>query len=324
MKASHTVHKQQISLTQKNILAGRNLATLPDIPDIRDRYYEPALIPLKAEMAPRPGAAILDQGTDGACTGFGLAAVINALLAEQGIARQVSPWMLYEMARCHDEWPGESYVGSSPRGALRGWANNGVCPADLWGQPGGILTPECAKAARDVTIGAYYRLRPELVDFHAALNECGVLYVSAAVHQGWEKPKRLLHDGHKAKLMTIIPSSQLAGYHAFAVVGYNDKGFWVQNSWGPGWGDDGVSLWLYEDWAANIQDAWVVRLALATPQMFGIVPGRSGRKRNGFLGGRNPRPAPTTPAISFISMMATSVHGSPIGATRTMRTTLPE
>ena len=87
-----------------------------DPPDLRDHPYEPALVRLKAKIDPPEHAVILDQGSEGACTGFGLAAVINLLNQRRGNAAfQSSPRMLYEMARKHDEWPGEGYIGSSCR-----------------------------------------------------------------------------------------------------------------------------------------------------------------------------------------------------------------
>ncbi len=48
-----------------------------DPPDIRDHIYEPALVRLKSEIDNREPGLILDQGQEGACTGFGLTAVIN-------------------------------------------------------------------------------------------------------------------------------------------------------------------------------------------------------------------------------------------------------
>jgi len=99
-------------------------------------------------------------------------------------------------------------------------------------------------------------------DFHAALNEAGVIAVSAMVHKGWDDPKKGIIRFHK----------KTDGGHAFVVVGYNDKGFWVQNSWGADWGKGGIALWAYEDWVENVMDAWVVRLALPTPQIFGVQP----------------------------------------------------
>lgn len=240
----------------------------PDPPDIRDRMYEPPLIPLQETVPPPAMRTILDQGSEGSCTGFALAATINFLLDKKGIdGFRVSPRMLYEMAKLHDEWPGQKYEGSSCRGAIRGWANMGVCSDNDWpyelNRPS-RLTIDRAKAARGTTLGAYYRLRPNITDYHAALNQAGVLYASAKVHEGWYVPN--------GTPKTIQPSPKHIGGHAFAIVGYNGAGFWVQNSWGKSWGDDGIALWPYEDWLDNVTDCWAVRLAVPVPQIFGLTP----------------------------------------------------
>ena len=49
--------------------------------DLRDVYYEPSLAELPFKIDNRKKVPkILNQGTEGACTGFGLAAVANYLL----------------------------------------------------------------------------------------------------------------------------------------------------------------------------------------------------------------------------------------------------
>ena len=258
--------KKMTSAGEKRLLNVRS-----DPPDIRDRMYEPALIQLKSEIDSRRWAEVGNQGTEGACTGFGLAAVINLLKNRSGQGNfRASPRMLYEMAKKHDKWPGEDYAGSSCRGAIRGWKNMGVCSEKLWryqsNDPDSLLTIERAREARHNTLGAYYRLRPEISDYHAALNETGAIFVSARVHDGWSQPR----GGRD--LPTIKPSQTPLGGHAFAIVGYNGDGFMVENSWGPRWGKDGFALWLYEDWVENIKDGWVFRLALPTPRIFGLTP----------------------------------------------------
>ena len=78
---------------------------------------------------------ILDQGTEGACTGFGLATVVHYLLRTRDVIRdddEISPRMLYDMARRYDEWPGEKYSGSSARGAMKGWHKHGICSRKHW------------------------------------------------------------------------------------------------------------------------------------------------------------------------------------------------
>lgn len=236
-----------------------------DVPDFRDWQYEPALIQLKRSLAKPRSLVVLDQRSEGACTGFGLAAAINLLNKRRGSPVRVSPRMLYEMARKYDEWPGERYEGSSCRGAIKGWYNMGVCEERHWpyvqADPG-TLTIKAAKEARKHTLGAYYRLRNRISDYHAALNEVGAIFCSAQVHAGWE------HRYINKRTGVIPRRDDTKGGHAFAIVGYNAKGFWVQNSWGPGWGRSGTALWTYEDWQANVMDAWVFRLALPTPQIW--------------------------------------------------------
>lgn len=239
-----------------------------DMPDIRDRMYEPALVQLASEVDNRSFGNVVDQKTEGSCTGHGLAAVIDILYAqdEQGTFKS-SRRMLYEMAKRHDKWPGQDYEGSSCRGAIRGWKNMGVCSETDWpyveGKPDD-LTVKRGKAARHNTLGAYYRIRPEIADYHAAINEAGAIFVSARVHDGWIDLK-----GSRSKLAEIEPGGEPRGGHAFAIVGYNASGFIVQNSWGKSWGSSGFALWPYLDWIENISDGWVFRRALPTPQIFG-------------------------------------------------------
>jgi hypothetical protein len=183
------------------------LTAIPDTVDFRDRMFEPTLVevpttrPFGRYVEEMCGAhEILDQGADGACTGFALAAVAQYLLATRDRRRNgdgscdvpaepVSPWMLYGMAQRYDEWPGEDYSGSSARGAMKAWHRHGVCRRDLWAHPGDVSASEWAARwadARQRPLGAYYRVNhKDLVAMHAALAEVGVLFATAHVHEGW-------------------------------------------------------------------------------------------------------------------------------------------
>src|SRR6185295_12089471 len=117
----------------------RRLDARADTLDFRDRMYEPTLIEVPTERPLetylKAHVPILDQGKEGACTGFGLATVIHYLLRTRKIVPdrgEVSPWMLYDMARRYDEWPGEKYEGASARGAMKGWHKHGVCSMSNW------------------------------------------------------------------------------------------------------------------------------------------------------------------------------------------------
>ena len=112
------VTAEDLANLRKRSVTARKLDAMPDRIDVRDWPYAPTLHPLPPELISVGDVpTILDQGEEGACTGFALAAVINYQLAKRSIERSVSPRMLYEMARKYDEWPGERYEGSSARGA---------------------------------------------------------------------------------------------------------------------------------------------------------------------------------------------------------------
>jgi pimeloyl-ACP methyl ester carboxylesterase len=242
----------------------RLLNARPDGLDFRDQMYVPTLVevPLRRDLADYRAARtpILDQGREGACTGYGLAAVAHYLLRVRKIdpdTAQISPSMLYALARRYDEWAGEDYEGSSCRGAMKGWYKHGVCAATVWKAGSNappVLNHETAVDAARRPLGAYFRVNHKsLVAMHAAITEVGVLYASASVHSGWE---RVGPDGR-------IPfEDSLLGGHAFAIVAYDQDGFWIQNSWGPSWGFEGFAHISYEDWLANGSDVWVARLGV--------------------------------------------------------------
>ncbi|MBQ0930813.1 C1 family peptidase [Ideonella alba] len=313
----------------KNVQIGQRAVSLdarPDRLDLRDRAYLPPLgnLPMQwpgdadvRELLPRYAPMILDQGEEGACTGFGLAAAINYQLFIRGLGghgpspRQVSPAMLYQLARLYDEWPGEDYEGSSCRGALKGWHRHGVCRADLWPHgtdpQGRRLSPqEDPKRADDpernwdvdalaCTLGVYYRVDVRsVVDLQAALSENGVVYVSATVHEGWAVPSRKTLTSH-ADLVRIrtVARPKDAGGHAFALVGYNTDGFVVQNSWGADWGSHGFALLPYEDWVLHASDAWV--FTLGVPRLASApaaAPARRGARSKPAAGTAPARRAP--------------------------------
>lgn len=243
----------------------------PDTLDFRDLMYVPTLVEVPSFMDVadylKVGVPVLDQGREGACTGFGLATVANYLLRRRKVLPDdtpVSPWMLYNMARRYDEWPGEAYEGSSARGAMKGWYKQGVCPAASW--PNGAVgdpTPEVLQEATARPLGAYYRVdHRDLVAMHSALAEVGVLYATASVHQGWQG---VGPDG------VIPPSPEVLGGHAFAIVAFNQQGFWIQNSWGTSWGMGGLGLLSYDDWLQSATDCWVARLG--APARVETAPG---------------------------------------------------
>lgn len=256
--------KRTATTKSRRRAAPRQLDVRRDSMDFRDLTYSASLAPLPDELFPDWQLLhILDQGEEGACTGFGLAAAVNYLRSRCALPGRASPAMLFAMARRYDQWPGENYDFSSARGAMKGWHKHGVCQEDSWAGGGG-LTPAIQQEALDMPLGAYFRVFSRINDVQAALRDVGVLFASARTHEGWRSPRRGVIDWKPDAL-------DVGGGHAFAIVGYTRDGFLVQNSWGPDWGGyrqgkavyAGVALWSYADFEANVWDVWVAQLGVA-------------------------------------------------------------
>lgn len=272
--------------------------------DLRDRPYQPPPISLP-EAFPRDeevrgflpvytGAGlILNQGQEGACTGFGLACVVNHLrwrAAERPAAfESVSPHMLYRFARRYDEYSGEDYEGSSCRGALKAWFKHGVCLHGDW--PSSEARPRYGytRRATEQTLGVYYRVGLRAItDLQVAIQQVGAVYASAHVHEGWyQLPACSELPNRHADLPVIAFKGEPPGEggHAFALVGFNRQGLVVQNSWGANWGAGGFAVLTYADWLSNGMDAWVA--ALGVP---GVVEGRIEATRTAGAAAAQARP----------------------------------
>ncbi len=275
-------------MARRNVTAGRKKKlgaaaapirnVVPDRLDLRDRVYLPpvAVVP-GLTLTPKTIIPVLNQKQTNACTGFALASVVYHLqhtAKRKHMDYSVAPFMLYSMARRYDEFPGDPGVdtGSSLRGAMKGWYKHGVCSDRLWSSEQ-MPTGPVKKTADDWwldavqrPLGAYYRVDTRsITDMHVALNEIGILYASAVCHSGWDEG-----SSNRSRVKGgywMIPRRKAGpgdGGHAFAIVGYNQDGFIMHNSWGTGWGTKGRAVLPYEDWLDHAMDCWVAQLGVVT------------------------------------------------------------
>jgi hypothetical protein len=272
----------------------------PDAIDFRDRWYMPNVAACPDSVRfPAEHLPIRNQGNTNACTGFALAVVVEHLLrkARREAKPEISPYMLYSMARRYDEFPGSvEDEGSSLRGALKGWFKHGACQHRLFDAmdmppPAPRIEDDWWFDAVRRPLGAYYRIKPSnLMDMHMALHEVGALYISCSCHAGWDegmqqrplkKPPGSYDD---VWTIPVREGSAAHGGHAVAIIGYNERGFLIQNSWGPAWGSHGYAVLTYDDWLTNAMDCWVAQLGVVTQDHREIarsatlrVDGRSGK-----------------------------------------------
>jgi hypothetical protein len=188
-------------------------------PDPRSSAFRFAALPGCGSLTARPSiqrrkAIFLDQGQEGACTGFGEEHV-RALSPRPQITDNATAQRVYHEARRQDEWEGEAYEGSSVNGAMKASRLFGFISAWFW----------CYTTAE---------LRHAL-SYHGAV-EAGTLWWSG------------MWDVDEAGF--VHPTGQVVGGHAYAISGYKTVNgryaYRIDNSWGPDWGDHG-GAWIWEE-----------------------------------------------------------------------------
>lgn len=157
----------------------------------------------------------LDQGSEGACTGFGCAHVLATTPGAVPMTNDDGQ-TLYVWARRDDEWEGEDYDGSSVNGVMRASRTLGRIKGWRWCETAGELR--------------------HAISYHGAV-EAGSDWLTNMFQPG--------EDGY------LDVSGDVAGGHAYAVTGYRparDRGltavdYRMENSWSEEWGDAG-GAWL--------------------------------------------------------------------------------
>lgn len=180
--------------------------------DERSRNY-PIRALLKADIKPRSYTwacpVWLDQGSDGACTGFAVSHEAAARpVMVKGITYKVA-MEVYRRAQQLDEYPGENYEGSSVLGAI--------------------------KAGTERKWYLEYRWAFGEEDLMLAVGHHG----PAVIGINWYES--MFNPDTKG---VIIVGGQVVGGHAILCNGFNVKTglYRLHNSWGKGWGVNGEAF----------------------------------------------------------------------------------
>ncbi len=176
-----------------------------------------------------PNTAVLDQGRQGACVGFG---VTHELLFYpvpiRGVDAAFAREKIYWVAQEADPWPGGSYPGASPV-----YEGTSV----LYG----------VKAAADLGYYKEYRWATSEAELALGVGYLGPAIIGVDWYEGMFDPDS---SGF------IRPTGDKAGGHCCLIIGINVKSgyYTIRNSWGPTWGDSGNCKIKREDMAKLIGD----------------------------------------------------------------------
>jgi len=151
---------------------------------------------------------VLDQGSEGACVGFGSTHYCQATPLPQPRSDAPFALKLYREAQTLDEWPGEQYSGTSVLGGMKALQAENRISGYLWA----TNTDEVAKYigyVAPVVIGVDWREGMMNTDSEGSIHATGAV----------------------------------VGGHCVCVCGYDDKRkvFTIVNSWGEDWGSAGYA-----------------------------------------------------------------------------------
>lgn len=201
---------------------------------------------------------VRDQGREGACSGFATAALKEVDCAVWGggttpLGAYLSPAYLYGRTRMMEgTFPDDS--GCTLADELSTLYQYGVCPESFlpYAQDASEApSPDCDVAALP------YRCGPPLpVDFSDRNNVKRALSVARAVAIGFQVPQSFEETGADGLVPDERPGEGLLGGHAVLVVGYDDTGWIVRNSWSEGWARKGYCTMKY-GYEALWMEAWV-------------------------------------------------------------------
>jgi len=181
-----------------------------------------------------PHTPVKNQGNCGSCYSFAAVATYEGLAKKQGKNTLLSEQDFMMKANQCNGW----YLDKSMA---------------LLQSAGGILVqsacPYLARPQKCATGGATHRIggfgrSTDAATIKQSIHTFGPINVGFAVYADFRNYKSGYYK---------FTSGALQGYHAVAIVGYDDKGFYVKNSWGTGWGDQGYFRIEYSQMKNQVQ-----------------------------------------------------------------------
>lgn len=170
-----------------------------------------------------------DQGGSPACVGFSWAHWLVSNKYNTLSTPPISPIIIYKEAQKLDEWPGESYPGTSVRGGVKYLRSKKEVAQYYWGY--------------------------DLDSLIKAVLTTGPVVVGTNWYQNMFYPN---------KLGQIKVGGKLSGGHAYLIDGVDltAKLFRIKNSWGLDWGIKGRATISFSDMSRLIKESGDICLAV--------------------------------------------------------------
>jgi C1A family cysteine protease len=208
--------------------------------------YEPARLPaptvistpVRADRFEAPHTPIRDQSNCGSCYAHGAIASYEGWQLAKGLTYDLSEqWFMMKAKEIGPYGGCEGWYLDTSMNLLKddGVANESDCRYLAY-------ESACTSGSPVHKIGSWASTTDASTIKNAL--QTGPVYVGFAVYNDF--------FNYSGGYYTYT-SGGLAGYHAVAIVGYDDQGFKVKNSWGTGWGESGYFRILYKEMNTSVQ-----------------------------------------------------------------------
>jgi len=216
------------------------LGLLPGIYDLSTFPAETIIsTPVERGSWEAPHTGIKNQGQCGSCYSFGACATYEGWKKAEGKETDLSEQYFMMKAKA---------IG--PSGGCSGWyldtsmnllKNYGVCEETCC--PYKASESACPSSCQIVHKISSWASTTDKTTIQNALKK-GLVYVGFAVYADFMSYSSGYYE---------FKSGSLKGYHAVAIVGYDDTGWKVKNSWGTGWGESGYFRIKYSQMTNSVQ-----------------------------------------------------------------------
>jgi len=186
----------------------------------------PDALDLRKDLQP-----IRDQGSQGTC-----AAQTSACMKEWQEKKDVdfdehmSPQFIYNNRE------NQTDEGMYSRDVMRILHKIGSCPEKEYPyETDAPITESLEEIAKKYTIKGYASVGT-IDALKKALIKSGPCYIAVPVYN------------YGMRMWKPEQGDRMQGGHAMCIVGYTKKGFIIRNSWSDDWGENGYTIFPYEDW----------------------------------------------------------------------------
>lgn len=216
---------------------GYRLDVIPSIEDARDIIIEDVLeempLPVRLDYRPYMGP-VKDQGQQGSCS-----AQTAAQIKEYHEFADLQERLIFSPQFIYNNRENQTSEGMTPKDTMKILQKHGVVLESVY--PYGRIEPKSKikrayyKLASPFKIKTYAKVR-SLVGLKQALVKNGPCYLAVPVYN------------NTTRMWKARSGDKYQGGHAMTIVGYNEEGFIIRNSWSKNWGNQGHTVFPYSDW----------------------------------------------------------------------------